>query len=197
MQPDATPVIHEVEVKYRVADATAAEAGLLARGVILGDAILQDDQAYAPVTWSYGMPRIGVTFARLRTQNGRHLFTVKRPVTNDLDCREHETVVDDRAQMHQAVQLMGVAPTVRIVKRRRTVRWADAEVCLDEVDGLGGFLELERLVCAGQNAESVQHDLDAMVRTLGVGVERTLATYDALLLVPAAPPDVASSGLHS
>jgi hypothetical protein len=43
----------------------------------------------------------------------------------------------------------------------------------------------------------LHHDLDAIVRTLGVAVERTQATYDALLLAPPAPPDVASSGLYS
>ena len=42
------------------------------------------------------MTKLGVAFARLRTQDGRHLFTLKRPVDNELACLEFETEVADR-----------------------------------------------------------------------------------------------------
>jgi len=60
-----------------------------------------------------------VPFARLRTVDGRHLFTVERPAENVLSCEEHETVIADRAQMHRAIVAMGFSPTVRIRKVRR------------------------------------------------------------------------------
>ena len=41
-----------------------------------GAAVVQDDQAYAPVGWSYGDSKIGVSFVRLRTVDGRHTFTL-------------------------------------------------------------------------------------------------------------------------
>ncbi|MFJ2032119.1 hypothetical protein [Streptosporangium sp. NPDC087985] len=60
------------------------------------------------------------SFARLRTQQGRHLFTVKKPVDNSMACLEYETAIDDREQMHHAITVMGIHSTVRIVKTRRT-----------------------------------------------------------------------------
>jgi hypothetical protein len=75
-----------------------------------------------------------VTFARLRTQGGRHLFTVKRPLDNEMACVEHETEVTDRVAMHQAVLAMGFVPTVRIVKVRRTAVIGDVVVCVDDVE---------------------------------------------------------------
>jgi adenylate cyclase class 2 len=173
--------VQEVEVKYRVSDLHALVAALGERGIDLSPPVVQDDQAYAPTGWRYGMSKIGVPFARLRTSEGRHLFTVKRPVDNELACLEHETVVADREQMHAALLSMGFASTVTIVKTRRTARWGEVSLCLDVVDGIGGFVELERLIGLGESGQAAQQGLDLLVRSLGVPVERTNETYDSLV----------------
>ncbi|WBB93371.1 class IV adenylate cyclase [Verrucosispora sp. WMMC514] len=171
----------EVEVKYRVVDLPALEMALAARGVVLSTPIVQDDQAYARVGWEYGQSKIGVPFARLRTQRGRHLLTVKTPVANEQSCVEHETEVADRDQMHAAIQQLGFYPTVRIRKARRTATVGRMSLCLDEVDGIGSFLEIERIVAAGEAGEEVQADLHRFAVALEVPLERTSATYDSLI----------------
>lgn len=93
--------VREVEVKYRVADLAGLEVALRDRGVGFSPLVHQDDQAYAENGWQYGMSKLGVSFARLRTQDGRHLFTLKRPTDNELACLEFETEVADRGQMHE------------------------------------------------------------------------------------------------
>jgi len=171
----------EIEVKYRVADASALLAELRAQGITFGAPVRQDDQAYAPNGWSYGDAKIGVPFVRLRTVGGAHAFTLKRPAENELACEEHETAVADREQMHQAILAMGFYPTVRIVKVRRTAIVDELSLCVDEVEGLGAFLELERIVPAGVSGEVVQAELAAFVDALGVEARRTDQTYDSLV----------------
>ncbi|WP_306461898.1 class IV adenylate cyclase [Spongiactinospora gelatinilytica] len=133
----------EVEVKYRVADLRILEESLARQGVILSAPIRQDDQAYAEPGWTYGQSKIGVAFARLRTQDGRHYFTVKKPLANEMACLERETEVADRDQMHEAVIAMGFRPTVRIVKSRRTARLDGMTICVDEVEHAGVFVEID------------------------------------------------------
>ncbi|HZN73123.1 MAG TPA: CYTH domain-containing protein [Micromonosporaceae bacterium] len=173
----------EIEVKYRVHDLAGLEQALRARGSALLPPVHQDDQAYAEDGWHYGMSKLGVAFARLRTQNGRHLFTLKRPTDNELACLEFETEVADRGQMHEAILHMGFYPTVRIVKARRTARLGRLSLCLDEVEHAGVFLEVEAVVGSGQAGAVVQAELDAFVRSLGVELERTNETYDSLVRV--------------
>lgn len=175
--------MREVEVKFRVPDAGTLVAALAARGIELGSAVRQDDQAYAPIGWEYGKARGGVPFARLRTVDGRHTFTVKRPAENVLSCEEYESPVADRDQMHQAVLAMGFRATVRIGKvRRSAVIDSDGTVlCVDEVDGVGTFVELERLVPDEVLSEAVQAELAGFVAALGVEVSRTKETYDTLV----------------
>jgi adenylate cyclase class 2 len=176
--------VREVEVKYRVRDIWALLAALKVRGVELGVPFCQDDQAYAPDGWSYGDDRRGVPFARLRTVDGRHVFTLKRPAENVLSCEEHETAVADRDQMHRAVVAMGFRPTVRIVKMRRTGTLDDMVVCVDELDGLGVFLEVERMVPDDVSGEAVQTQLSGFVESLGIEAEQTGQTYDVLVRGP-------------
>jgi len=173
--------VYEVEAKYRVRDGAALVGALDRHGIQLSPSIRQDDQAYAPAGWRFGMPKIGVPFARLRTQHDQHLFTVKRPVSNELACVEHETAVADRGQMHGALLAMGFAPTVRIVKSRRTGRWGAVSLCLDTVDGVGVFLELERLLNPDGAGDLAQSELNRMARLLGVDGQRVIETYDSLV----------------
>ena len=123
-------------------------------------------------------------FARLRTVNGRHVFTLKRPAENVLSCEEHETVVADRDQMHCAVVAMGFHPTVRIIKTRRTGSLGNLILCVDELDGLGVFLEVERMVPDGVPGEAVQAELSHFVASLGIDAEQTAQTYDVLVRGP-------------
>jgi adenylate cyclase class 2 len=171
----------EIEVKYRVLDPAGLEATLGARDLTFSVPLHQDDQAYAQDGWYYGLSKLGVAFARLRTQDGRHLFTLKRPVDNELACLEFETEVADRAQMHEAILHMGFYPTVRIIKTRRTARHGELSLCLDEVEHAGAFLEIEKVIGPGQSGEAVQAELDAFARSLGIDLERTTETYDSLV----------------
>jgi adenylate cyclase class 2 len=186
--------VREVEVKYRVLDPDHITTALPALGLHLSDPVDQDDQAYAEHGWTYGMSKIGVAFARLRTEAGRHLFTLKKPVDNELSCLEYETQVSDRDQMHHAILAMGFTPTVRIVKYRRTARHGDISICLDQVDHAGTFLELERLVTAGESPADAQAELDEFARSLPVALQRTTSTYDTL--IRAALAETCGSPVH-
>ncbi|SCL53502.1 adenylate cyclase, class 2 [Micromonospora citrea] len=176
-----TDGLREIEVKYRVGDPDTLVDAIEARGATFSEPVHQDDQAYAAVGWSYGQSKAGAAFARLRTENGRHVFCVKKPLANELACREHETEVLVRDQMHEAILAMGFYPTVRIVKTRRTARLGQMSLCLDEVRGLGAFFEIEVMVAGPRPADDVQCDLDRFARSLGVELERTTETYDSLI----------------
>ncbi|WP_222853716.1 class IV adenylate cyclase [Fodinicola acaciae] len=171
----------EIEVKYRLRDAVVAVDQLADHGFRLSSPVHQDDQAYAEAGWDYGQSKIGVAFARLRTQHGRHLFTLKQPQDNEMACLEHETEIADRDQMHAALLVMGFRPTVRIVKSRRTAARGDLSLCLDDVEHAGTFLEVETVVPPGRPGVEVQDDLDRLVRSLGLDVERMTDTYDSLV----------------
>lgn len=99
----------------------------------------------------------------------------------------HETVVADRLQMHHAIIAMGFRPTVRILKVRRTAAVGDLVLCVDEVDDVGVFLEVERLVPDGVPGEEVQAELTRFVASLEIKAERSVQTYDSLVRAALTP----------
>jgi adenylate cyclase class 2 len=173
-------MVREIEVKYHIDDLEALLVALKARGIELSDPICQDDQAYAPDGWHFGDSKLGVSFVRLRTVDGRHYFTLKQPGENVHACLEYETEVADRAAMHGAILRMGYHPTVRIAKARRTATLGHCSLCVDDLEGIGGFLELERLVPDDVPAEAIQAELAAFVASFGIAAVRTDETYDSL-----------------
>jgi adenylate cyclase class 2 len=173
--------VREVEVKYRVQDTEVLLVALKMREIEPGAPVYQDDQAYAPDGWSYGDAKRGVSFVRLRTVDHQHTFTLKRPAENALSCDEYETTVADRKQMHHAILAMGFSPTVRIAKVRRSATVGGLVLCVDEVDTLGTFLELERMVPDDISGEAVQTGLASFVGALDITAERTEETHDSLV----------------
>jgi adenylate cyclase class 2 len=173
--------MREVEVKFRVSDREALHVALKERRIKLGEPIYQDDQAYAPNGWQFGDNKLGVSFLRLRTVNGKHAFTLKRPTINALSCLEYETEVADREQMHQAIVQMGFSPTVRVAKSRQTTEFDGISLCVDDLEGVGTFLELERMVPEGVSESTVQDELAEFVASLGTTAERTAESYDSLV----------------
>jgi adenylate cyclase class 2 len=113
----------EIEVKYRVGDLDEPEAALMRLGLTLSQPVHQDDQAYAQSGWRYGMSKLGTAFARLRTQDGRHLFTLKRPTDNEMACLEFETAVADRDQLAAARRTCGIHV-------RRRSEWQRPDWCV-------------------------------------------------------------------
>ena len=173
--------MREIELKYRVDDLEALLVALKSLGIELSEPFFQDDQAYAPAGWQFGDSKLGVSFLRLRTVQGRHYLTLKQPAGSTQDCLEFETQVTDREAMHHAALHMGYRPTVRIAKTRRTATLEECSLCIDDVDGLGAFLELERMAPDHADAQAIQADLAAFVGSLGIGATRTDQTYDSLV----------------
>ena len=100
---------------------------------------------------------------------------------DDQACLEYETEVADREAMHQAVLQMGYRPTVRIIKTRRTASSGGCSLCIDEVEGAGGFVEAERMVPDDADAQAIQAELATLIESLGAGTTRTAETYDSLV----------------
>jgi adenylate cyclase, class 2 len=78
---------------------------------------------------------------------------------------------------------MGYQEAVRIQKRRRKGRYQNWEVCVDEVEGLGFFVELEELIAENENVQAIQERMAAFLSSVGVDPGNRLRDrYDVLLL---------------
>jgi adenylate cyclase, class 2 len=64
--------------------------------------------------------------------------------------------------------MIGYAPEVEVTKTRRKGVLGEYGVCLDQVEGLGNFVEFEKLTEETANPEAVRSELFAVAESFGL-----------------------------
>jgi homotetrameric cytidine deaminase len=158
-----------VEIKARDADPGATAARCEALGAIDHGVLAQRD--------TYFTGRRGRL--KLREQDGSdaELIAYRRPDTTE--AQESAFIragVGDPAAVHEALGA-ALGETVVVVKRRRLWLWENVRIHLDDVEGLGTFIELEAMVGPGLNAPEEAAEKVARLRS------ELAITDDALVAV--------------
>ena len=175
----------EIEIKAKLKDKKRVMAALTALGCSFEAPVSQDDTVYARNVGSLARFRDNDVFLRLRVKKGKGiskiLFTLKKRGKNDLDSLEHETEVGSREEMERMLFLMGFKEAVRVSKTRIVTHHLGCEICIDDVEGLGSFIEMEKLTEEG-DAELIQEELFQFFLTLGISRDdRAVSGYDILM----------------
>ncbi|MEO8638181.1 MAG: class IV adenylate cyclase [Candidatus Taylorbacteria bacterium] len=173
----------EIEVKARLRDKKAVVKKLKSIGCVFEVPVTQSDTVYAKVVGTVSKYLSSDVFLRIRVKNGKKIFfTVKKPLSNGLDKLEYEVVVNSKVEIEQAILLMGYKKAVEVNKTRIVAKYKEREICIDEVQNLGTFIEVEELRADG-DSEKIQDELFAFVESLGVSREdRVFSGYDILML---------------
>jgi adenylate cyclase, class 2 len=172
----------EIEVKAKVDDLDGLIKNLGNLGIILSESIIQKDETFVDDNYgAYDQFQPGKNALRIRNSNGKFLFTIKQPIANELDCIERETEISDPKEFREALILMGYNPVVRINKTRRKAKYKDYEICVDQVEGLGDFVEMEKLT-EDEDPEVVQNEMFALLESFGIKKENRIPHgYDTLV----------------
>ncbi len=175
--------MREIEIKARVESLSSIRSTLQAKNFELSEPIKQHD-----VVW--GLPGaesgINAPWLRLRTQikgsEAKYLFTLKRSVTGQLDSIEHETEVTNPDAIEGIVRELGFTLYSDITKTRQKAHMGEIEICLDSVDGLGEFIEAEKLTDDDVDYQTVIDGLWVLVKEFGVDKSSEVAEgYDVLV----------------
>ncbi|MEM6330956.1 MAG: class IV adenylate cyclase [Planctomycetota bacterium] len=146
----------EVEAKFCVGDLPAVAGRVVALGGVAGEAVLQVDTYFAHPTRDYAQTDEAL---RLRRVGETNVVTYKGPKLDATTKTREEIELPLAAgassfdAWRRLLGALGFAAVATVKKRRTPYRLAvggrPVEVLLDEVDGLGGFVEIETLVGDG------------------------------------------------
>lgn len=173
----------EVEIKARLIDRDAVMKKLSEKGCIFSDPITQNDKVFVRSVGPVETYRSNDVYLRIRVKKGtKTIFTLKKPLLNDLDVIEHETEIASGDALEKALLLMGYSLALHIDKTRVTTSWEGKEICLDDVEGLGSFIEMESLA-EEMDSEKAQSEMFEFFKEIGIREEdRVLEGYDTLLV---------------
>ncbi len=172
--------MREIEIKARVKDRDTVMKKLTIIGCVFGEPVVQKDTVYARNVGSLEAYNNNNVYLRIRIKdNGKAFFTAKKPISG-LDKLEHETEITKSKEMHEAILLMGFKEAVKVHKSRITTEYNGCEICIDEVEGLGLFIEMEKM--GDGDADAIQKELFDFFKSLGVEEkDRIHVGYDILM----------------
>lgn len=177
--------MREIEIKAQVQELTSIRDALQRQGVEVSEPVAHHDRVW-------GIPGelsgTGAPWLRLRTETKgskvRHLLTLKRSavVGRQLDSIEHETEVGDPEAAEGIINELDFKLYSDITKTRQKARIGDIEICLDAVDGLGEFIEAEKLTSDDAHCDQVVEELWALLESLDVHRKNEVTDgYDVLV----------------
>lgn len=168
----------EVEVKARISDCAKIIAQLEALDCVFSEPLVQKDIIFLPKGRDFSNIVSGDSVLRIRNSNDKLIMTLKRQLSNELDNLEHEIVIDDAKQGAEIIQNMGYRRALQVEKTRRKTKYEGMTICIDSVEGLGDFIEVEKLTT--DDSEKTQDELFTFLQTLGL-TERVFEGYDTMI----------------
>ena len=174
----------EVEVKARLKDKEAVKAKLEGMGCVFSVELHQEDHVFIEKGLPFPPPLFS-SVLRVRKQNDTYFFTLKIPQETRQDCIEREMEIKDGEMMIEILKLMKWQEVPTVDKKRIKTNYKDMEIVLDQVEHLGEFIEVEKIVTHEnhEDRKKIQEELFAFLETLGVSKEDRVidGKYDIML----------------
>ena len=104
-------------------------------------------------------------------------FKGKKLDTRTMTREELETGVEDGAVCRNILQAIGYIPVApEVIKKRLMLQKESITVCLDNVHGLGEFLELEILADSEEKKDDALGQIESVLNSLGYQISDTVRT---------------------
>jgi adenylate cyclase, class 2 len=159
--------MENVEIKARCADAAAAARVVAAAGAVWERAIEQVDTYF----------NVNDGRLKLRRADGvdQALIFYRRPDESAPKVSRYEVIplAPDQQIGPVLEQALGIKTVVR--KRRELWHLDNIRIHLDQVEGLGSFIEFEVEVLAGRDVAGCRAQADALLKQIGIAASDLLA----------------------
>ena len=177
--------MREIEIKLKVKDLDVLEKRLEDSGCIFSESIEQHDVVYStgPDTGArFCEAKEGHIAIRIRRQNNIAEFTLKQQKSNEMDNIEYETEVKNPEAIDGILRVLGWKPQIEVKKTRKKGKLGEYEVCLDKVERLGDYVEVEKMAEDEADPEKIRDELFKAIEPFGLTKDdEETKGYDTLI----------------
>lgn len=171
----------ESRVKLDVGERERLIAQLAARRIVLAPPVWQRDVYFTEQGFTDRVHGPGSAIARVRYTELATTLNMKRLTSRDGVWEEMETRVHDGGVAELIMAAMGAQRAVTVHKKRRAGRLGDIEILIDEVEGLGIYLEVA--IQVDTEIDRARTSIEDFLRELEIAPERVeLRGYPMILL---------------
>ena len=139
---------------------------------------LLPEQVDAPITPGSKIMRVRDVLNPETSELQRSLMTLKVEGQTKLASDEYEFVVNDGNTARQILTALSWQEVVTVDKVRLESKTEDYTICIDEVAGLGLFIELEVLTEDSADVKNIQQQMRNYLKNLNIDGELWKIPYD-------------------
>ena len=177
----------EIEIKVRVENVKPLIMLMEKEGKYEGET-RQLDEYFTPAHIDYLKQVPMKDWLRLRWEKDKASITYKSYHYDEegktTGCDELETNIESLDKMQKIFKVLGFRSLAKVDKVRRLWRYKDYDIAIDEVSGLGSFVEIEFML-KSEDWKKTSSEMMGFLRSLNVGkVERTYQGYPYMIMYP-------------
>lgn len=169
----------EVEVKAKIENINSCISTFLENGFVKEKYVEELDTYYTSKFHDFK-----ANDEALRLRESKNLISGKKEAFITYKGKKLDTVSMARKEIESAVEIadaikeilesIGFEPVQPLEKTRVSLTKGNITVCIDDVKGLGGFVEVEMLVKDESMREEALMDIEAVLGTIGLGMKDTV-----------------------
>lgn len=137
--------MREIELKFKVENMDSLMERLKELDCKIGDIVFQNDTIYV-VDLNHVESVENSIWLRVRKENEKVELNLKKQSSKIQESKEIEFEVSSYEKANQLLETLGYQKWVVVNKKRRYSKYLNYNLCIDEVERLGSFIEIEVLV---------------------------------------------------
>lgn len=179
----------EVEVKLKIDSAESIEKKLIELGFKKGQTLQEIDYYYNGVDRDFRASGEALRLRLVESLDGSAVvadrpgepliqMTYKGPKLDNVSMSrvEHQVNIDNFETMLSILSSLGYKPVEPVIKLRRELFSEEICACVDTVDGLGDYLELEIMADKESHRENALDRISVVLKQLGYSISDTTTT---------------------
>lgn len=179
----------EVEVKLKIDSAESIEKKLIELGFKKGQTLQEIDYYYNGVDRDFRASGEALRLRLVESLDGSAVvadrpgepliqMTYKGPKLDNVSMSrvEHQVNIDNFETMLSILSSLGYKPVEPVIKLRRELFREEICACVDTVDGLGDYLELEIMADEESQRENALDKISVVLKQLGYSISDTTTT---------------------
>lgn len=173
--------MREIELKFKVDNLAEFTNNLESLNCTISDYIMQNDTIYV-----FDLDNVescaGSVWLRVRRVDDKVELNYKKQSLKKSESQEIEFGVDDYEKANSFLKALGYKEWVRVNKKRRYSKYEGANICIDEVERLGNFVEIELLVDEEDKVDNYEDELLKIAEKLGINIKNKVDDhYDTMI----------------
>lgn len=172
--------MREIELKFKVENLEELIKRLEKKGCNISPIKIQYDTIYVSDINNTESTE-GSVWLRVRKENDKIELNYKKQSSKKMESEEIEFEVSSYELANKFLKALGYTPWVEVNKKRRYSKYKEYNICIDEVERLGSFIELEILVEEKDNKD-YEMILLKTAEELGINVNNRINShYDTMI----------------